>query len=1406
MLRECTSNEQWSGEQASCEVQLCPDVIKAPPDGDVTCTNVNNQQSVCTYSCQAGYAIPPSQSRERVCTSTGWTGTQPACEDSSAPVFDSCPSSQIIYADELEDTAVVTWVEPTASDNSGETVIPVQTQGYPSGSRLSQNYHVIKYTVSDSSGMSSTCTFTLTVQVIMCRSIPIYPGLLVSCPNGNIRGSVCTFTCTTGYRLDGTDSITCEKVGNAGEWTDSAPQCQILECPAVDAPDNGDYVGGQPCQRSYGSSCYFMCNAGYFIDNNVLRCAAQPGSEEALWVGTPPTCTVETCEVPTLDNGMHYVINTTCEEQNQLELGEECEFECGNGFNMHGSEVLTCGIDGEWQQQAPVCEIVTCLNSDIPKPLHGIKSGCPYDYEKYGTVCRFTCDIGYLPSESVSRTCLDDGDGTGVWSGGPVSCTVLQCYPLEVPANGYIESCRLDGEETDVSTKQDYGTSCNVLCNSGYTAQGATSRRCLADEGWDGIAQSCIDVTPPILNCPPDRVIFALAGQSKAELHWEDWEPVKATDGSIQITATLASIDSVPVSGNNRPAFFDEGSHTIVYRATDTAGFTATCSFEVEVKVTRCAPLYPPSNGDVTLYLGQGSCAGGAVYGSGCLIKCDTGYIISDGNLTTERYCLRISDTTTVGYWNGTQPECDAVTCAVPDITNGHVTGCPPIEAQYQNQCDFGCDNGYRSSTTDKVVMRSCQANATWSNFEPLCDIIVTCPANISLKYGSVTPDICTKPDPVSFDTQCSFQCESGFRLYGPYSKLCTSDGTWNDQRSVGCEDVQSPVFDHTCPMYVYENAEKKKTHATVWYDDITATDNSGFVTVVKVTDHLGPGSNFSEGSTTVPYIATDTSGNSVKCEVIVTVQVFRCPRLQAPSSGSIADCNDPVYGAECTFSCNEGYELIGSTSRECVLQNGLAPASWDGTSPVCQVKTCEVLPTAPLVIKSGCSAVPPDTEPYGTLCSFYCPHGYGGVGDSQKRCQADGTWSSINFTCEATRCEPLALSARMQVTPSECTEDPAFGETCLISCDAGGYTVDPQHFSYTSCLGNGQWSLDISQATCKDSQPPTILHCPYDFIVYASRGEFEADVTWNVTATDNEGLSPSISCNVQQGMMVEGDYSVTCVAMDTSGNSARCSFDVSVKIRRCTPLSPPTFGEFKGSTPCNNAWGSLCSVTCSVGHTLVGPSETTCEYDGIMMKWDRPSIPYCAETQCPPLTIPDNVYVYPTMCTGTGKLYYGTTCSFFCSDGLTLEGAVAPVSCLSNGTWDRTVNDNTTMACVDRVSPYIISCPGPISAIRTEIWGVEVAFDVPVADDNYDDNLEIVTTPKNLSSPFNFTVDMLCIYEFYDDNNNSVSCAFQIFVEDALEPIVEFCPDDMNVTTNQRLTEVNWEEPEFFEVMLVTL
>ena len=110
--------------------------------------------------------------------------------DSSAPVFDSCPSSQIVYADELETTAIVTWEEPMASDNSGETVVPVQTEGQPSGSMFTQNYHVIEYTATDSSDMFSTCTFTITVQGTLISYLIcwVYMAILstTSCSNSQI--------------------------------------------------------------------------------------------------------------------------------------------------------------------------------------------------------------------------------------------------------------------------------------------------------------------------------------------------------------------------------------------------------------------------------------------------------------------------------------------------------------------------------------------------------------------------------------------------------------------------------------------------------------------------------------------------------------------------------------------------------------------------------------------------------------------------------------------------------------------------------------------------------------------------------------------------------------------------------------------------------------------------------------------------------------------------------------------------------------------------------------------------------------------------------------------------------------------------------------------------------------------
>lgn len=58
----------------------------------------------------------------------------------------------------------------------------------------------------------------------------------------------------------------------------------------------------------------------------------------------------------------------------------------------------------------------------------------------------------------------------------------------------------------------------------------------------------------------------------------------------------------------------------------------------------------------------------------------------------------------------------------------------------------------------------------------------------------------------------------------------------------------------------------------------------------------------------------------------------------------------------------------------------------------------------------------------------------------------------------------------------------------------------------------------------------------------------------------------------------------------------------------------------------------------------------------------------------CDPLDLPLNINVYPATCTSMEKLYYGTECTFFCHNGLTLEGAVHSVSCAADGEWDMDV------------------------------------------------------------------------------------------------------------------------------------
>ncbi|XP_038055355.1 sushi, von Willebrand factor type A, EGF and pentraxin domain-containing protein 1-like [Patiria miniata] len=1417
--RTCRINRMWSGAKPSCTP------IQCPPLRGTSCTNSNTYNSICTHSCpRPGYSFAAGQSGTRVCRADrSWTGSPPTCVDVQDPTM-TCPDTIRTFASESQTSANVIWDLPQVSDNSGDAITPNQTAGLPPGLLFSRGSHVISYRAQDDAGNTAACSFSIIVQVIQCADLSYHTGQRRTCSSQFNYGSVCQFECRSGFVLTGGQaSIECQRQGDAGVWSAQQPTCQAVTCPALTAPVNGGIFNNTSCLTAYGSWCRFTCDDGYQLTGSgVRRCLAQPGAAQGYWDGYEALCEVQTCPRAYIPANAYISNSQDCPATDQIPAGTTCRYACQPGHVLTGSTEVTCGNDGNWNSNFPDCQVITCDSSELPAPQNGFKNGCPHAEETYSTTCTLGCNLGYMPTQPTYVMCTDDGNGTATWDANTITCDAVQCDPLEIPgAPGYLPlSCTLNGVAVnDTDQMQSYGTVCVASCDLGFTSSGSASRTCQLNGQWDGVPQQCTDITPPTLMCPPDITLFAGQGTSFAVVGYE-WEPITAMDASGNIIATLVSINNQPVPANRSSVFY-EGTYHFNYFAEDASFNSATCDLRVNVLVTRCPPLYGPQNSETSLVSGQGECDNAAVFGSVCNISCEEGYTLSDGSQQVTAECVKNIASSTVGYWQSPSVQCVPNTCQVPAIPNGYISGCSGQEVDYQSSCAFVCNPGYRSNhTSQSRTMRTCLADGTWTGVQPVCEAVV-CNGLRNLTHGTVQPSDCSSQAELPYNTLCTFTCDDGFSLSGPYSKVCTDRGVWSDARPVSCSDYQPPVFTGNCPVYVNQIAPANMRQTIVNFQTPQATDNSGDVSVSSQDPSLGSGSSFPEGTTRLIYTATDAAMNSRRCDVYVTVQVLRCRPLQAPASGSLVQCPSNIYGASCSFACNAGYDLDGPSNRTCQRvidsdqMNGVNQLSgkdlrveWSGTSPRCSPATCPALADRLPAIRSGCFQYPPATEVLGTTCSWYCPYGYGGVGSQQSMCLANSTWDVVDFSCEERNCSALVPSAGMEISPAICLTSPTFNDNCFLRCSQSGYRVDPPSYDFIRCLGSGYWSRDSTAFTCVDYEVPQFTSCPLDFIEYTPQGATEATVTWTVTATDNSGETPSIACNIQQpATLPVGEHSLRCTATDGAGNQANCDFEVQVTVRQCRQLNPPFYGDFVAA--CDNSHGSTCQVRCQNGYTLQGSDTATCSRNastGLMYwAWNGPR-PSCRIASCPPLSdqlIPLGGGVYPSFCRGPIHPYYGSVCQFYCRNGFDLVGPAdhQRLTCLSNGTWDQNLY-TLNVQCLDKVPPTLRVCPGSLSgSMSGQTLGVVLSFDIPMAADNSGAQLTVIKTPSDITSPYNFTRDTDVSYIFTDAGGNSVACNFSVNLQDNLSPVLVSCPDSRNVTTTEVNTAIFWPEPLFLEL-----
>lgn len=121
-----------------------------------------------------------------------------------------------------------------------------------------------------------------------------------------------------------------------------------------------------------------------------------------------------------------------------------------------------------------------------------------------------------------------------------------------------------------------------------------------------------------------------------------------------------------------------------------------------------------------------------------------------------------------------------------------------------------------------------------------------------------------------------------------------------------------------------------------------------------------------------------------------------------------------------------------------------------------------------------------------------------------------------------------------------------------------GGTDLPSDYPSFLGGATEGLWGdiVDISITTLTsatgdvtDIEAPVINDCPADIVVNADAGQSSAVVTWvPPTASDNCGVASLVSTHSPGDTFPLGTTTVTYTATDTCGNTAECSFDVTVE------------------------------------------------------------------------------------------------------------------------------------------------------------------------------------------------------------------------------------------------------------------
>ncbi|XP_059805939.1 sushi, von Willebrand factor type A, EGF and pentraxin domain-containing protein 1-like isoform X2 [Hypanus sabinus] len=343
--------------------------------------------------------------------------------------------------------------------------------------------------------------------------------------------------------------------------------------------------------------------------------------------------------------------------------------------------------------------------------------------------------------------------------------------------------------------------------------------------------------------------------------------------------------------------------------------------------------------------------------------------------------------------------------------------------------------------------------------------------------------------------------------------------------------------------------------------------------------------------------------------------QKIKCDHPPPINNGTVTEGEEWTYGAEASFSCDEGHTLTGQETIHCT-----DIGTWSHPPPNCTASDC---------------GPPPDMEngnytasgyTIGNWAFYTCNKGYILYGRNRILCTKNG-WTKPSLCCQKIECDHPPTISNGRVTEEE---EWTYGAEAIYSCDKG-YTLTGQETIH--CTDTGAWSYPPPNCTANDCGPPPDLE--------------NATYTVSVNTIGNWAF---YTCN--KGYILYGRNRIRCTKNGWSKPSLFC-----LKIE-CD--HPPTISNGRVTEEEEWTYGAEAIYSCDKGYTLTGQETIHCTDTGA---WSYP-LPVCTANDCgTPPDLENATYIVSDNTIGK--------CAFYtCNKGYILYGRNR-IRCTKNG-WSK--------------------------------------------------------------------------------------------------------------------------------------